>query len=570
MASSLTMDPEYSLQDVIRCHSCETSIPTLHCALCNKSMCNVCVGEHLSDESKNHKVVSYKKREPTAIYPECTTHSTENCELFCEQCHIPICVKCASSYEHKGHVFVAITQEIKSKRQSLEKDLKELEKFVYPKYLKLGKYIPDQKAKHFMHFQQLLKSINKHGENLHKEIDINLEKLKSNLNEMTFKFNNVLEIHEKKIMQIISEIEQSIADLRNVLKSNDAGVLPTYKSEIARFGRLLPKITISLPVFTPYTINKENIFRQFGCLSELDIRTEEYCYPMDEPSAENNFTYKPIIDDFRVITDIDTDYGNTDGLLSVFCLSDELIWTCGSGIDMRLYNHQGEIIKSIHTKSGRQPWDITVTRNGDLVYTDPLDRTVNIVKNRHIQEVIRLYDWTPLNVCSTSSDDLLVTMFSNKGNQTKLVRYTGSIIKQIIQFDESGNSLYSSDGMFNTTHVSENRNLDICVADSYGGAIIVVNQAGKLKFVYSGPPFAVRGSFNPVGLTTDSHGQILTADYYNDCIHILDQNGQLICYIDYCDLHGPMGLCVDNNDSLFVAESDTGKVRKIQYCITEI
>lgn len=570
MAGSLIMDPEYSLQDVIRCHLCETFIPTFHCALCNKNICNVCVGEHLSDESKNHKVVSFKEREPIANYPKCTTHSTKKCKLFCEQCHIPICVKCASSYEHKGHVFKEIIQEIKNNRQSLEKDLIELENCIYPKYLRLGKYIPVQKAEYSKHSQQLLKSINKHGENLHKEIDINLEKLKSNLNEMNFKFNNVLEIHEKKIMQIISEIEQSITDLRNLLKSNETGVVSAYKSEIARFGRLLPKITISLPVFTPYTINKENSLRQFGCLSELCIRTEEYCYPIDEPSAENSFTYKPIIDDFRVITDIDTDYGNTDGLLSVSCLSDKDIWTCGSGIDMRLYNHQGELIKSIHTKSGRQPWDITVTRNGDLVYTDPLDRTVNIVKNTYIQEVIRLYDWTPLNVCSASSDDLLVTMFSNKGNQTKLVRYSGSTIKQSIQFDERGNSLYSSDGMFNNTHISENRNLDICVADSYGCVVVVVNQDGKLQFVYSGPPSAARGSFHPVGLTTDSHGRILTADYYSECIHIIDQNGQFICYIDYCDLHGPLGICVDNNDNLFVAESDTGKVRKIQYCITEI
>lgn len=74
---------------------------------------------------------------------------------------------------------------------------------------------------------------------------------------------------------------------------------------------------------------------------------------MDEFSVENNFIYKLIIDDFWVIIDIDIDYGNIDGLFSVFCLSDELIWICGSGIDMRLYNYQGEIIKLIYMKLGR-------------------------------------------------------------------------------------------------------------------------------------------------------------------------------------------------------------------------
>lgn len=56
------MDPEYNLQDVLRCHLCETPGPDLHCDICKTYLCNACEKTHLADESKEHKVVSFKLR----------------------------------------------------------------------------------------------------------------------------------------------------------------------------------------------------------------------------------------------------------------------------------------------------------------------------------------------------------------------------------------------------------------------------------------------------------------------------------------------------------------------------
>lgn len=48
---------------------------------------------------------------------------------------------------------------------------------------------------------------------------------------------------------------------------------------------------------------------------------------------------------------------------------------------MRLYNVYGELVKTIQTDSGTMPMDVAVTKNGDLIYTDPGNSTVNIVTN---------------------------------------------------------------------------------------------------------------------------------------------------------------------------------------------
>lgn len=96
---------------------------------------------------------------------------------------------------------------------------------------------------------------------------------------------------------------------------------------------------------------------------------------------------------------------------------------------------------------------------------------------------------------------------------------------------------------------------------------MVVNRKGKFRFTYNGSYFITKRPFEPYGIATDSHGLILTSEYKYDCIHILDQDGQLLRLFDNCNLHSPWDLCVDSSDNLYVTEAEKNKIKKIQYYI---
>ncbi|XP_062621763.1 uncharacterized protein LOC134283323 [Saccostrea cucullata] len=548
------MDPRSSAQDVKRCDLCETDVVQMHCDTCLVQLCTGCVGKHmLADESKDHKVVKFQARKSTPLYPGCSSHDKERCEMYCKQCDIPVCLSCLASKQHLGHELSKILQVLGEKKDKITEERNELNDTIYPTYQYIASDVQNRMSQLEKEYGDLSTVITKHGEDWHREIDTLVKKLKVEICEIKNTQLQTLQKHLDEINKTISDIKEEI---NSIDVAKDTLRLLSITSKIHIYRNLPYKIIPSFSKFIPGKIQGEELIKPFGTLSSSSLTFDEHGYSMEttqkSPEAGSSPPVKKLLDEPETVITIDTGYKY---LYNVACVSDEEIWTSGHTSTMKLFSiNQGSLLKSIRTKSGNIPWDIAVTKCEDLLYTDYIYRTVNIMKNEKTEEVIGLQNWKPWGVCCTFFGDLLVIMTSDDYKQTKVVRYSGSTEKQTIQFDVKGEPLYSSGSfLIKYMYISENRNLDICVSDSGANAVVVVNQVGKLKFRYTGhTPAQKNKPFNPRGITTDSQSHILTADDKNDCVHILDQNGHFLRYID-CGLSYPFGLCMDTNDNLFIS-----------------
>uniref|UniRef100_A0A8W8NNX2 B box-type domain-containing protein n=2 Tax=Magallana gigas TaxID=29159 RepID=A0A8W8NNX2_MAGGI len=551
------MDPHSDAQDVPRCDLCETAIVHNYCDFCHVNLCTSCIGKHISDGYDKHKIVPFQERRSTLIYPKCGIHQNKTCELQCKDCNISVCSTCTASNRHKGHNFVEVTEVYNEKKEIIKKDTKELENLFSPTYEEIARDLEKQLANLDGGYEKLTTTLSKQGEQWHRDIDFVINKMKSEIDEIKVKHRDILRKHLDEIKQIQSLIKQTFLALRKIEKSTDISSTNEYSSKIREFRKFPPKVQVSLPTFIPKPIKRKQLYSLYGQITPLSTSTKENVLSLNQP----NTSARELLDKPEPVATIQTGYGE---LRSVSCLNEDKIWTSGLTNDIKCFNIKGVLLQTVKPTLGMFPSDIAIDSDGNLLYTLWEKGTVSIVKNGQTEMLVRLHGWTPSQLCVTSTGDILVTMFSVDYTQSKVVRYSGSTEKQSIQYDRDGKPLYS--GNARIKYITENRNQNICVADLAAGAVVVVNHDGKLKWRYTGHPSVTKNKlFQPRGITTDSQRHILTLDFYNKYIHILDQDGQFLRFIDNCDLQDPFGLCVDNNDNLFVCEFTKGNVKKIKY-----
>ncbi|XP_078341942.1 uncharacterized protein LOC144627864 [Crassostrea virginica] len=551
------MEPDYSAQDVARCDLCKTAIAQSYCDFCHVDLCKPCIGEHISDEYDKHKIVPIHKRKSTLIYPKCETHQNKTCEYQCKDCNIPICSDCIVAKQHnKEHKFIKLEEVFNAKKKHIRRVTEDLEKQFLPAYEDIANDLELQIASLDGEYKKLSTEMSRQREEIYREVDNAFNQMEKEIGEIKVKHKSILQKHLDEIKQLQSSMLQTLYALNEVEESNEVSVTINYSCKTEEFSKLPPKVILSMPKFIP-KMKREDFCCLIGKLSPLSTTLKERVITAKKPYT----SVRELLDEPELLNTIKTGHKN---LRSVTCHNDEQIWTSGGTADIKCFDIQGVLQKTIQTKSGGMPLDIAVDTTGAMLYYDLKTTTVYKVKNDQTEAIITLQGWTPYNLCVISSGDLLVTMFSDDRTQSKVLRYSGSTVKQTIQFDDEGQPLYS--GNCYLKYISQNRNLDICVADFGACAVVVVNQAGKFRFRYTGHSSPTKNErFQPYGITTDSQSRILTSDGRNHCIHILDTDGQFLRYIDNCDLKSPWGVCLDSNDGLFVCEFNEGSVKKIRY-----
>jgi hypothetical protein len=69
-------------------------------------MCKQCRDEHLNNpEYNNHEVVLYQQRKRQLPVEKCNIHPNKDIDMLCEEYQVPLCSKCATQGDHRGHQF---------------------------------------------------------------------------------------------------------------------------------------------------------------------------------------------------------------------------------------------------------------------------------------------------------------------------------------------------------------------------------------------------------------------------------------------------------------------------------
>ncbi|XP_061168946.1 E3 ubiquitin-protein ligase TRIM45-like [Saccostrea echinata] len=207
------MDHRTTCQDVMRCEMCETAVVQMHCETCRVNLCKPCIGEHISaDLAKPHKIVDFRKRKSSLIYPKCTSHDEEICEMHCNNCDIPVCSNCLVTGKHLGHTFVKVLQFRKDKLDKIIKVETELKEIIYPINEDIASDVQNRMSQLEEEYGDLSTAITKHGEDWHRKIDQLVEKLKAEVEEMKITQLETLERH-------LNEIHEKMSNIMEMMKA---------------------------------------------------------------------------------------------------------------------------------------------------------------------------------------------------------------------------------------------------------------------------------------------------------------------------------------------------------------
>ncbi|XP_062606426.1 uncharacterized protein LOC134268251 [Saccostrea cucullata] len=541
-------------QEVITCDLCPK--PTQQfCNNCQISLCVDCVSKHVDKfKSQTHDIVHFTNRKIQPVFPDCKVHPNQRCEAHCQQCHVHVCLKCILS-SHKSHSIVEMQEIFNEKKNYIEKENQEIEFIIIPKYKKKMDNIAGKISISTAKFDELEKEAEKHRKLWHQEVDNIFNKVSSMIESTKENFITSLKSHQSKFKNLIPDMMQTVEQNKEILKTNRVSDVNNYKSKLTEYRDIPADIDVKIPSMNTSTAQGR----------ELNIELGEYKAKLTQTalsSLTDEVSYlsmKELLDKARVIATIPS---GVKPLFQVACVGTDEVWAVGIDGVIRCVNIHGSLHESVTTTSHYSPNDICVTKQGELIYIDSDSKTVNIVRRRRSKVLITPpRGWAPERLCCTRAGDILVNVSSEY--QNKILRYQGKILKQEIYIDEHRNLIFKEGN--SVLNLAENNNGDICVSDCNADIVVVMDKTGRVRFRYDGTPARRKKKFDPRKIVTDSMSQIIVIDYNNACLHILDQDGQLLRCLDKCCLDKPIGLSVDSEGRLWVGLFGSGEIKVIQY-----
>ncbi|XP_061175917.1 E3 ubiquitin-protein ligase TRIM36-like [Saccostrea echinata] len=502
-----------------------------YCNPCHLELCEQCRNEHLkSPENGNHELVLYQQRKQQLPLEKCKIHTNKDIDLLCEECQVPLCSKCTTLGDHRGHMFLDLeaiyagkfaqcTEEISKIQEYFLPTVQELKKEIIKDAVEIMKVIDKIRTSMKSDASESLKSLvdEVQSENM-KQLDQIENSLKKDLKSQEMTFNDY-----------IIYLEDLVKKFNGHLSSTKSQKLISLTSERMK-TQPIPETTKPVtPVFIREQCSKNEVIKLLGRINVPLVKRE------DDQSGR--------------------------------------LWVSDKVGNLVQTDRRGNEILRIKASSYGYGFH-TVTQEGDLIFTEGHKKVISrITLDNKITEFIKTGDWEPICIHSSRTNgDLLVGM-KKDDKEGKVTRYnkSGKELQNLhCQRDKTRLRPYNCKNY--PIYITENINGDICTSEinsskSTGkrSVVVVVNKSGEHRFSYKGEGMRfIEYEFEEI--CTDALGHILVSCMDN--VLVLNQDGQFLSQLFHPRLFSNAlikSLCVDDESNLYVGKSEFSTVTVYEY-----
>lgn len=545
-------------QDPVRCSLCP-EVVVIHCGSCQVNLCAQCLSTHIDrNKSLKHEIVPYTSQlvKPEAEIQKCQDHPKQQCDLFCQDCSVPICSRCLTG-NHKRHGAVDLEEICETTRSTVKEDLEELRKF-RKEYEKVVGESKEELAKYLEESDKERDSLKELGKQWHQMIDKVIDKVGKDMDEIIQSDTKCLQDNTEEIQSALQDVKDTIKANEDILQDDRFTRLLSYASKNDAFRIIPSRPAIKTAKIVPVNVKEGDIIPKLIHF-QRSIRTKLPGYSLNRTGDVSSISTKSLLPEPELIATVKT---NCKQLKGICHNEDDRVWVYGTDEILREVDITGTVQNCITAISKNSQKDIAKNKMGEIVFSHLSDECVNIVREGKISKLLDLSGWIPFGVTFNADDDLMVCMRREDYQESKVGIFSQGKLKKEIQFDETGKPLFSASR--NNMYIKENANRDICVSDWNACAVIVLKSSGELRFRYTGNLSRSFKQFYPHGIVTDNYCRILVVDRKNDCLHVIDRNGKFLTYIT-CSLQDPYVLSMDPDENVWVGEYDTGCVKVIRY-----
>ncbi|XP_056001464.1 uncharacterized protein LOC130048580 [Ostrea edulis] len=543
-------------QFLITCGLCDNSTQQ-YCNSCQINLCVDCVSVHVEKlKTTKHDIVPYQDRDIKFTFRLCAKHSDQRCEAQCQQCDVQVCMKCIIS-THKGHAIGEIPNIFNIQRLGIEKDTSELEKVLIPKYKQNEKDVDAKILKVTQAHEEMENEGEKQRRFWQQEVNCIFDIIRSNIRSSKEDQTTSLKAHQGKLRDEVLKMTRTLQHNKEILLSNKVLDVTNYKSQINEYRDMPKGDDVDIPALKTNVLLDQEIRVAFGdfeaALTQVRTSGLSTTFP--------HLPMKVLLNPVSILAIVAT---GVKPLFRIAIAGTNEIWVSGvRDKTIRRYNIKGIEIDTVITSCPRQPDDISVTRNGDLIFTDCYNRAVKVVKNGKITTLFSTpWRWHPRGICCTKSGGFLVSVLHADMKRRKILRYQENTLKQEIEKDDQGNPILVEGNLM--VFLAESNNGDICCSDPNARAMLVMDRYGHVRIRYDVQIVSRKNPFDPAFIVIDSANHIIVADSNNECVHILNQDGKfLVCVDNIGSMPGALGL--NTQERLWVGLRDEGQVKVIQY-----